>query len=97
MNKRTPSTEFADAIGRKAIADAVGVGVTAVSNAVVREAFPSSWFLACQKLASLKKVPFPAALFQQRGVDIPQSVNSIAADQVSAKQKREPGKRRVGA
>lgn len=57
---------FADAVGRKKIADAVGVGLTAVSNGVVRNAFPASWFYACQKLAQSAGVECPPALFQQR-------------------------------
>jgi hypothetical protein len=70
MDNKTPSEKLADALGRKEIAAAVGVGLTAVSNAVVRQAFPASWFSACQHLAFQKNVPFPADLFQQRGAGI---------------------------
>ena len=40
---------YADRVGRQNIADAVGVGLTAVSNAVVRGHFPASWFLTMRK------------------------------------------------
>jgi hypothetical protein len=43
--------DLANAIGRKKIADTLGVGMTAVSNAVVRGSFPASWFLAIQSLS----------------------------------------------
>jgi hypothetical protein len=89
MDNKPPSAQFADAIGRKEIADAVGVGLTAVSNAVVRQAFPASWFSACQRLAIQKKVPFPADLFQQRGTGIPQDVNPKRFRQDKRSQKRE--------
>jgi hypothetical protein len=58
-------SELADAIGRKTISDTLGVGVTAVSNAVVRGHFPSSWFLAVQALAG-DDVDCPPNLFNMR-------------------------------
>jgi hypothetical protein len=57
--------KLADAIGRKKISDTLGVGVTAVSNAVVRGHFPSSWFLAVQALAG-DEVDCPPTLFNMR-------------------------------
>lgn len=60
------SVQFADAVGRKKIAEALGVGATAVSNAVVRKRFPSSWFLACQRLANDAGVTCPPELFGMR-------------------------------
>jgi hypothetical protein len=57
---------FADAVGRKKIAEALGVGATAVSNGVVRGKFPSSWFLACQDLAHEAGVDCPPELFGMR-------------------------------
>jgi hypothetical protein len=45
--------EVADRIGRRQIAAAVGVGTTAVSNAVARDMrFPSSWYLILSRLAT---------------------------------------------
>ena len=45
------ASDLADAIGRKTIAEALGVGGTAVSNAVVRGSFPPSWYLVIKDLA----------------------------------------------
>lgn len=60
--------DFADAVGRKNIADALGVGLTAVSNAVTRGRFPSSWFMACKGLADQAGVDCPSDLFGMRVV-----------------------------
>lgn len=56
--------QFADAIGRKKMSDALNVGATAVSNAVVRGWFPSSWFLVCLGLAKEGGVDCPPCLFK---------------------------------
>lgn len=63
------TSHIADALGRKKIADALGVGLTAVSNAVVRGSFPASWFVAVSKLARDANVECPPHLFQMKGVD----------------------------
>jgi hypothetical protein len=55
--------QFADAIGRKKIADANGVGPTAVSNRVVMGLFPASWYFTCSNLAAEAGVSCPPALF----------------------------------
>jgi hypothetical protein len=70
----TKASELADTLGRRAIADAVGVGLTAVSNAVIRGAFPSSWYVACQTLAAEKHCECPPALFGMKA-GAPQDVN----------------------
>ena len=67
---------LADALGRKAMADALGVGLTAVSNAVVRGQFPASWFLVVRAMAETAGKDCPPALFGMK--DCPQSVNSGA-------------------
>lgn len=59
--------QFADAVGRKKIAEAMNVGMTAVSNAVVRERFPSSWYETCEVLAAEAGIEFPKYLFSQKG------------------------------
>ncbi|MBU2868972.1 helix-turn-helix domain containing protein [Pacificibacter marinus] len=60
--------DLANAIGRKKIADTLGVGMTAVSNAVVRGSFPASWFLAIQSLSEDLGLEFeyPPELFNMR-------------------------------
>lgn len=56
--------QLADAIGRKKIAEAVGVGPTAVSNAVARGWFPSAWFIVVCDLAERIGVECPPELFK---------------------------------
>lgn len=41
---------IADVLGRKAMAERLGVGATAVSNAVVRGWFPPSWYFVIDKM-----------------------------------------------
>lgn len=60
---------LADALGRRKIAEAVGVGATAVSNAVVRGRFPASWFLIIKRLADEAGQECPPALFNLRADD----------------------------
>lgn len=62
----TTASQLADALGRKTIADALDVGLTAVSNAVVRGWFPSSWFLVIEALAKDAGVACPPELFKMR-------------------------------
>jgi hypothetical protein len=66
MAQITP-LEFADKIGRATIARAMNVGLTAVSNAVVRGQFPASWFVTCQVLAANLDLQCPPDLFGQKG------------------------------
>lgn len=63
----TTSIELANAVGRKEMADALGVGLTAVSNAVVRGWFPSSWFLVVKSLADALGHDCPPDLFKMKG------------------------------
>lgn len=60
--------QLIDSIGRKRIADRVGVGLTAVSNAAVRKRIPSSWYAACRALASDQGIECPPELFGQKGM-----------------------------
>lgn len=90
----TTASELADALGRKTIADALGVGLTAVSNAVVRGWFPSSWFLAVKSVADAAGQECPPALFKMRA-HTSQNVNSLMAPQAPAAKK--PRATRAGA
>jgi hypothetical protein len=48
----TTVSDIADTLGRGAIAQAVGVRATAVSNAVARDKrFPPSWFLVVSRMS----------------------------------------------
>lgn len=60
--------EFADAVGRKNLATALEVGATAVSNAVTRGWFPSSWFLVAKHLAQVAGIECPPELFKMYSV-----------------------------
>jgi hypothetical protein len=68
--------EFADTIGRRKLASANGVGLTAVSNAVVRGHFPSSWYLVCKDLAKEAGIDCPPALFKMRIREVTPEVGS---------------------
>lgn len=65
----TSTSTIADALGRKVIAKAVGVGDTAVSNAVVRGKFPPSWFIAISNMAAAKGIECPPDLFGMKTAD----------------------------
>lgn len=56
-------SDIADKIGRKRIAATVGVGVTAVSNAVARGVFPATWADAIRALAKTQGLECPGAVF----------------------------------
>lgn len=71
------ASEFADAIGRKTLANTFGVGLTAVSNAVVRGRFPSSWYVASCTLASEAGIQCPPDLFGQKQRDVVASITGI--------------------
>lgn len=52
-----------DALGRKAIADACGVGLTAVSNASVENRFPAKWFRVVRSMCDAVGQGCPEDLF----------------------------------
>jgi len=72
------ASNFADAIGRMKMAQVLGVGATAVSNAVVRGVFPASWLSACTILASESGQECPPELFGQKGLHNTPNVDSAA-------------------
>ncbi len=59
---QTVST-ICDALGRKAVARRIGVGVTAVSNACTDNMFPAKWFAAVRQMCSEKEMDCPEVLF----------------------------------
>ncbi len=73
------ASQFADALGRRRIAEANGVVLQAVSNAVVRGWFPSSWFLVCKTLADEANVECPPALFKMNEPDNTRNVDIVTA------------------
>src|SRR6056297_2503933 len=74
-------SEFADAIGRQKLAQALDVGPTAVSNAVVRGCFPSSWFLVCQGLAREAGIACAPDLFRMRPAEGPRGTDTDGVHQ----------------
>lgn len=63
-----PTTrEICDAIGRAALANELGVRTTAVSNAVVTNAFPASWFKVIERMTARAGVKCPHDLFTWKG------------------------------
>jgi hypothetical protein len=61
------TTQFADAIGRSTMANALKVKRTAISNAVVRGSFPPAWLEMCRLLSADKSgIECPPQLFGQR-------------------------------
>lgn len=60
------ASQLAQAIGRKNIEKAVGVGSTAVSNAVARGWFPATWFIVMSGMADKVGEQCPPELFKMR-------------------------------
>lgn len=60
------ASALAEALGRKKMMDALGVGATAISNAVVRGWFPTNWYMVCKKIADDAGIDCPPELFQFR-------------------------------
>lgn len=54
---------IATTVGQKNLADALGVGITAVNNAVVNGKFPSSWFPVVRKICARHELECPESLF----------------------------------
>ncbi len=72
MNKHSI---LSDRIGRAKMANALQIGSTAVSNAVVREKFPASWFRVLSVLCAEVGEDCPLDLFAMRPLD-----SSLIAD-----------------
>jgi hypothetical protein len=62
---QTPQN-IADAIGRKTLAESLGVGITAVNNAVARGWFPPAWYLVVLELSNTKGIECHADLFRMK-------------------------------
>lgn len=57
------ASDICDALGRKAIADRIGVGLTAVSNASVDGGFPAKWFAVLREMCAEVGIECPERLF----------------------------------
>lgn len=58
------ANELANKLGRSAIADAVGVGASAVSEALRLGGFPASWYAAVTDLGDANGVEVPMDVFR---------------------------------
>lgn len=54
---------FSKTLTRSAMADRIGVGRTAISNAVTRGKFPPSWFSILKQMADEAGIECPMCLF----------------------------------
>ena len=52
-----------DTLGRSAIADRVGVGLTTVSNAATSNRFPARWYVLIKAMCDDKGIECPIDLF----------------------------------
>ena len=60
---------IADTLGRRKIADALDVGVKAVSNAVARDKqFPSAWFITLSRMCAAEGIDCPPEIFGFKGL-----------------------------
>lgn len=57
------ASDICDALGRKAIADRIGVGLTAVSNASADGGFPAKWFAVLREMCAECGLDCPEHLF----------------------------------
>lgn len=55
--------EICDQVGRRVVAKACGIGLTAVSNAVVTNVFPAKWYLVVKRLCERADIECPDTLF----------------------------------
>ena len=78
----TNARKIADTLGRKAIAERLDVGETAVSNAVVRGWFPATWSKLLEQMCEDAGIDCPPAVFKMRGYT--QDVDCNASNQGDA-------------
>lgn len=60
--------DLVTALGRSELTRLLGVGPTAISNAVVRGRFPAAWYVALADLAARQGLACPPALFHMRAL-----------------------------
>lgn len=65
----TDVLKIADTLGRKEIATALDVGLTAVSNAVVKGRFPPSWYVVLLEMCRDASIDCPPELFQMKSTN----------------------------
>lgn len=83
-------SSICDALGRKKIADVIGVRLTSVSNAVSCGQFPARWFDAIEKLCADADIACPRHLFSFAGVEKAQVVMDAPQPAAPAASNQEP-------
>lgn len=68
-----------DALGRRAIADAVGVRLTQVSNSVTAGQFPARWFDVIDRMCAGAGLSCPRHLFSFVAIEVPADAPSPTA------------------
>lgn len=69
---------IAKALGQRSIAEALGVSPTAVNNAVMRGAFPTSWFFVVRDMCADKGVECPTDIFNFKAPAAAPSSSEVA-------------------
>lgn len=62
------ASAICDALGRKAIAERLNVGATAVSNASAENRFPASWYAAIKDMCEAAEIACPLDAFNWKGL-----------------------------
>lgn len=65
----TSTQLICDALGRKRMAERLGVGLPAISNAAADGQFPAKWFAVLRDMCAEAGVECPEALFKFIGAD----------------------------
>lgn len=67
-------------IGRRELAQSLGVGLTTISNAAVKNLFPASWYPTVQRLSKAKGISVPQSLFAWRRPSDATSLHGVFND-----------------
>ena len=62
------TSDILDRLGRRRVADALGVGITAVGNAATSPHFPASWFFVLSQMCADEGIDCPLSLFRMKGL-----------------------------
>jgi hypothetical protein len=86
MGRMTKAKHIADQLGQAKIALALGVGVTAVNNAVSRKHFPATWYPVIRDMCRAvgKDCPESAFNFKSPSSDVSQIDGSLPSKDVGS-------------
>lgn len=63
-DRMTDVKQICNTLGRKNIADKLGVGLTSIGNAVADNSFPSKWYVVIFEMCQEHSVSCPLSLFR---------------------------------